>query len=194
MVHLHNTFPLLSPSVLYACRDAGVPVVATLHNYKLACASGDFFRNGTVCHDCAGHLPGRAVLHGCYRGSRAATAPVALSIAAHRGAWRSMVSAYVFISAAQRDLLSGLGLPPRPGLRPAQLIPQRDGPDRPRRPGGGLRRAAGRGQGAAAADGRLGPATWPGRAAARLRLVIVGTGPLGAGDRAGGPRPGRRSS
>ena len=83
---------MLSPSVLYACRDAGVPVVATLHNYKLACASGDFFRNGTVCHDCAGHLPSRAVLHGCYRGSRAATAPVALSIAAHRGAWRSMVS------------------------------------------------------------------------------------------------------
>ena len=59
VVHLHNTFPLLSPSVLYACRDAGVPVVATLHNYKLACASGDFFRNGTVCHDCAGHPPGR---------------------------------------------------------------------------------------------------------------------------------------
>src|ERR1051326_4535626 len=80
VVHLHNTFPLLSPSVLYACRDAGVPVVATVHNYKLACASGDFFRDGAVCHDCAGRLPGRAVLHGCYRGSRAATAPVALSM------------------------------------------------------------------------------------------------------------------
>ena len=43
---MHNTFPLLSASVLYACRDAGVPVVATIHNYKLACASGDFFRDG----------------------------------------------------------------------------------------------------------------------------------------------------
>ncbi len=53
VVHVHNTFPLLSASVLYACRDAGVPVVATLHNYKLACASGDFFRDGVVCHDCA---------------------------------------------------------------------------------------------------------------------------------------------
>ena len=54
VVHVHNTFPLLSPSVLYACRDAGVPVVATLHNYKLLCASGDFYRAGAVCHDCAG--------------------------------------------------------------------------------------------------------------------------------------------
>src|SRR5262245_34836497 len=54
VVHIHNTFPLLSPSVLYACRDARVPVVVTLHNYKLLCASGDFFRAGQVCHDCAG--------------------------------------------------------------------------------------------------------------------------------------------
>ena len=55
---MHNTFPLISPSVLYACRDAGVPVVVTLHNYKLACASGDFFRDGGPCHDCAGGYGG----------------------------------------------------------------------------------------------------------------------------------------
>src|SRR5215470_9775788 len=54
VVHIHNTFPLLSPSVLYACREAEVPVVVTLHNYKLLCASGDFFRRGEVCHNCAG--------------------------------------------------------------------------------------------------------------------------------------------
>ena len=47
VLHVHNTFPLLSPSVLLAARDAGVPVVATIHNYKLLCASGDFFRDGT---------------------------------------------------------------------------------------------------------------------------------------------------
>ena len=48
VVHIHNTFPVLSPSVLYACRDARVPVVITLHNYKLLCASGDFYRDGAV--------------------------------------------------------------------------------------------------------------------------------------------------
>jgi glycosyltransferase involved in cell wall biosynthesis len=111
VVHIHNTFPLLSASVLYACRDAGVPVVATLHNYKLACASGDFFRDGVVCHDCADGPPVGAMRHGCYRGSVAATAPVALASVAHRRAWRTMVAAYACISASQRDLLRGVGLP-----------------------------------------------------------------------------------
>ena len=110
VVHLHNTFPLLSAAVLYACRDAKVPVVATIHNYKLACASGDFFRQGAICHDCSQGLPVPALWRGCYRGSRIATAPVALAIGAHRKAWRSLVAAYVFISASQRELLSGLDL------------------------------------------------------------------------------------
>src|ERR1700677_533561 len=48
VVHVHNTFPLLSAAVLYACRDARVPVVATIHNYRLGCANGTFFRGGTV--------------------------------------------------------------------------------------------------------------------------------------------------
>ncbi len=111
VVHVHNTFPLLSASVLYACRDAAVPVVATIHNYRLVCASGVLFRQGTVCHDCLHHLPIPGVLHGCYRGSRVATAPLVVANVAHRKAWRALVSAYVFISAAQRDLHGGLGLP-----------------------------------------------------------------------------------
>jgi glycosyltransferase involved in cell wall biosynthesis len=131
VVHVHNTFPLLSASVLYACRDSGVPVVATLHNYKLACASGDFFRQGAVCHDCAGRLPLPAVLHGCYRDSRAATGPVVLATAAHRQAWRSLVSAYVFVSAAQRDLLAALRLDPSRVFVRHNLIPAGPGPRRP---------------------------------------------------------------
>lgn len=111
VVHVHNTFPLLSASVLQACADAGVPVVATLHNYKLLCASGDFFRDGRPCHDCAGTAGGAGVVHGCYRGSRLATAPVAAGTLVNRRAWRTLVSAYAFISAAQRDLMAGLGLP-----------------------------------------------------------------------------------
>jgi glycosyltransferase involved in cell wall biosynthesis len=111
ILHVHNTFPLLSPSVLLAARDADVPVVATIHNYKLLCASGDFFRNGSICHDCAdgGLRPG--MRHGCYRGSRIATVPVAAGLALNRELWRSSVSAYVFISAAQRDLMAALALP-----------------------------------------------------------------------------------
>jgi len=88
-----------------------VPVVATIHNYKLLCASGDFFRNGSVCHDCAGGRLSPGVRHGCYRGSRAATVPVSIGLVSNRHLWRELVSAYVFISAAQRDLMTALNLP-----------------------------------------------------------------------------------
>jgi glycosyltransferase involved in cell wall biosynthesis len=111
VVHVHNTFPLVTPSVLYACRDAAVPVVATLHNYKLGCANGALFRDGHVCHDClaGSSLPG--LIHGCYRGSPASTAPVVLGSWLHATAWQTLITAYVFISQAQQDLLAPIGLP-----------------------------------------------------------------------------------
>ncbi|MEU4198308.1 glycosyltransferase [Kribbella sp. NPDC026611] len=108
VVHVHNTFPVLSPSVLYACRDAGVPIVITLHNYKLLCASGDFLRDGKVCHDCAGGSPVPAVQHSCYRGSRLATATTVLNTRSHRRTWQNLVSAYLFVSDSQRKLLAGM--------------------------------------------------------------------------------------
>ena len=128
VVHVHNTFPLISPSVLYACRDAGVPVVVTLHNYKLACASGDLFRDGSPCHDCLGGRTMPAVAHGCYRGSRLATLPVAMSLGLHRRTWRQLVSAYIFISAAQRDLLADLDLPDDRVFVKHNFVPDVEGP------------------------------------------------------------------
>ena len=177
VVHVHNTFPLLSPAVLYACRAAAVPVVVTLHNYRLACASGTFFRDGTICHDCAHGPPAPAVLHGCYLGSRAATLPAALAITAHRPAWKSLVSAYMFISASQRDLLAGLGFDPGRVFVRHNLIPYRSVPEAPREPAvvyaGRLTEEKGLRLLMAAWDGYLrGPGS-PG-----LRLVIAGAGPL----------------
>ncbi len=126
VVHVHNTFPLLSAAVLHACRDAGVPVVATLHNYGLACANRAFFRDGAVCHDCADRSPVSSVLHGCFRDSRAATVPVAIATAAPHRAWRSLVSAIILISASQRDLLRGVGLPEDRVFVRYNLITRRD--------------------------------------------------------------------
>lgn len=180
VVHVHNTFPLLSPAVLYACRDESVPVVATIHNYRLACANGTFFRDGAVCHDCAQRVPVPAVVHGCYRESRAATVPVALAMSLHRQAWKSMVSAYVAISASQRDLLRGSGLAPDRVFIRYNLIPPRSQPRTTRTPtvvyAGRLDEAKG---------ARLLMAGWdqylresagePG-----LNLVIAGGGELGA--------------
>ncbi|WP_410561720.1 glycosyltransferase family 4 protein [Amycolatopsis sp. cmx-4-61] len=111
VVHLHNTFPLLSPSVVAACADAGVPAVATLHNYTMVCPPGTLHRDGRICTECVGGSPLPAVQHGCYRGSRAATLPMAASMVANRRRWWTGVSRFFCISAAQRDLLVSAGMP-----------------------------------------------------------------------------------
>lgn len=177
VVHVHNTFPLLSASVLYACRDARVPVVTTLHNYKLVCANGMFFRRGTVCHDCTRGLTVRAVVHGCYRGSHAATVPVALAKSLHGQAWRSLVSAYLFDTAAQRDLHRGVGLAPDRVFVRYGRIPRRSRPRTARTPtvvyAGRLDEAKGVRLLMAGWDCYRGNSGEPG-----LNLVIVGGGPL----------------
>jgi glycosyltransferase involved in cell wall biosynthesis len=177
VVHVHNTFPLLSPAVLYACRDESVPVVITVHNYRLMCAAGSFFRDGAICQDCVTGPAIQAVRHGCYRDSRLATVPIFVSNRTHRQAWRSMVSAYIFISAAQRDLLSGLGLPPDRVFVRHNMIPRREVPPSVREDivlfAGRLEEAKGVRVLMSAWDRYLARTPSP-----SLRLVIAGTGIL----------------
>ncbi|KOG08337.1 MULTISPECIES: glycosyltransferase [Streptomyces] len=112
VVHVHNVFPLLSPAVLAACADVGVPVVATLHNYTQVCPPGTLHREGRPCTECVGSavsLP--AVRHGCYRNSRLATVPLAVSLSVNRRRWWSGVERFFCISAAQRDVLVRSGMP-----------------------------------------------------------------------------------
>jgi glycosyltransferase involved in cell wall biosynthesis len=178
VLHLHNTFPMLSPAVLSAARDVGVPVVATLHNYKLLCASGDFFREGAPCHRCAAGSLAPALTHGCYRDSHAAVVPVVTGLAAHRERWRRLVSAYVFISQSQRRLMAGLDLP-----HDRVFVCHHGVPVPP--PGGPRERQIGYAGRLDEAKGvPLLLAAWDAfRASApdsRLRLVIAGDGPLGS--------------
>ena len=113
VVHVHNVFPLLSPAVLAACADADVPVVATLHNYTQVCPPGTLQRDGRPCTECVGSVvPLPAVRHGCYRDSRLATVPLAVSLAVNRRRWWSGVDRFFCISAAQRDVLVRSGMPP----------------------------------------------------------------------------------
>ncbi len=83
LVHIHNTFIQISPSILSACQELGVPVVQTLHNFRLLCPAATFFRNGTVCEECLQSL-WSSVRHGCYRESKTETAMAALMLAIHR--------------------------------------------------------------------------------------------------------------
>lgn len=84
VVHVHNTFMMMSPSVFAACREAGIPVVQTLHNFRLFCPAANFLRDGKPCEECAQHSLLRGIGHGCYRDSKAATATVALMIQVQR--------------------------------------------------------------------------------------------------------------
>jgi glycosyltransferase involved in cell wall biosynthesis len=113
VVHVHNTFPLLSPSLYWACAAAGVPVVQTLHNFRLACPQAMFLREGRVCEDCLGRLPLPAVRHGCYRGSRAQSAVLAGMLVLHRGlgTWQHKVARYIALNDFCRDKFIAAGLP-----------------------------------------------------------------------------------
>jgi glycosyltransferase involved in cell wall biosynthesis len=115
IAHFHNTFPLISPSAYSACREAEVPVAQTLHNYRLLCPAATFFRAERVCEECLDKtLPWPAVLHGCYRGSRAQTATAASVLAIHRWlkTWREQVNVYIALTEfAKRKFVEG-GLPP----------------------------------------------------------------------------------
>jgi glycosyltransferase involved in cell wall biosynthesis len=113
VAHFHNTFPLISPAAYYACREASVPVVQTLHNYRLSCPAATFFRDGKVCEECVEHSLWRGVRHGCYRNSSVVTATVALMLTVHRslGTWTNLVNCYIALSAFSRRMLVEGGLP-----------------------------------------------------------------------------------
>lgn len=114
VVHLHNTFPLISPAVAHAAAREGVPVVQTLHNYRLLCPNGLLYREGRTCEECLGReLRWPGVVHGCYRGSRAATGVVAGMLLTHRtiGTWSRRVDAYITLSNFARQKFIEDGLP-----------------------------------------------------------------------------------
>lgn len=113
IVHVHNLFPQLTPSIFDACLDEGVPSVLTLHNYRLGCANALLFRDGHPCEECLGGSAFNAVRHGCYRGSKAGSAVVAAMIAYHRraGTWRNKVSRFIALTEFARDKLVAAGLP-----------------------------------------------------------------------------------
>ncbi|MFI7213005.1 glycosyltransferase family 4 protein [Micromonospora maritima] len=111
VLHLHNPYPLLSPWVVRTAHRRGVPVVQTVHNYRQVCSSGLYFRDGVICQDCRGRALGvPAVVHRCYRNSRAQSALMATTLAVHRPTWRS-VDRFVALTTAVADHLRDYGIP-----------------------------------------------------------------------------------
>lgn len=111
IAHFHNTFPLISPSSYYACHDARVPIVQTLHNYRLLCPAATFFREGRVCEECLGrNVAWPGIMHGCYRGSWTATGAISGMLAFHRAlhTWTQKVDLYIALSEfARKQFIAG---------------------------------------------------------------------------------------
>jgi glycosyltransferase involved in cell wall biosynthesis len=111
VVHFHNTFPLISPAAYHAARAEAVPVVQTLHNYRLLCPNAMLMREGRVCEDCLGRaVPWAGAARACYRESRAASGVTTLMLATHRalGTWKEAVDVYVALTEfARRKFVEG---------------------------------------------------------------------------------------
>jgi glycosyltransferase involved in cell wall biosynthesis len=113
VIHVHNTFPLISPSIYWIAAQMGVPIVQSLHNFRLLCAQATFLRNDKPCEDCLGKLPWRGVTRKCYRGSAAQSAALVSMLALHRsiGSFRDKVARYITLSEFSKQKFAEGGLP-----------------------------------------------------------------------------------
>lgn len=130
VVHVHNTMPIVSPAVFHVAKQAGAVTVSTLHNYRLLCPAANLYRSGRVCEDCVGKLlawPG--ILHGCYRGSRAATATVAGTVMAHRllGTYAHKVDLFVALTDFAKQTFVRGGVPADHIVVKPNFLPQDPG-------------------------------------------------------------------
>ncbi|MGD0749794.1 MAG: glycosyltransferase family 4 protein [Anaerolineales bacterium] len=106
IAHVHNTWMMLSPSIYYAFQKANIPVVQTLHNYRLLCPNALLFRKNKVCEDCMRFpIPIPGILHKCYRGSIAQSALMTAMLTYHRviHTWRNQINCYIALSDFSRN-------------------------------------------------------------------------------------------
>jgi glycosyltransferase involved in cell wall biosynthesis len=115
VAHVHNTWFAQSPSVIEGFRRARVPVVMTLHNYRIACISGNLFRDGRVCEDCIGGSALSGVRHRCCSDSALVSVVAAGGIEVHRRrrTWQDDVDLFLCLTEQSRDLFVAAGLPPQ---------------------------------------------------------------------------------
>lgn len=84
IVHVHNTHMIISPAVFYAAKKCNVPVVMTVHNFRLICANAMLYRDGKPCEECVGHSLWKGVNRSCYRNSKVQSAMIVLGNVIHR--------------------------------------------------------------------------------------------------------------
>ncbi|GJI94048.1 glycosyl transferase [Duganella caerulea] len=175
LIHFHNTYPLISAAPYWTAARRAIPVVQTLHNFRLLCPQAMLLRQGRSCQECVGRVPWRAVLHGCYHGSALRSGVAAAALSTHRllGSYRRRVGAYIALSRFSRELFIAGGLPAaRLHVKP-NFVGDSGAPPAGPRDGGLFVGRLSEEKGVAvllAAMTRLG--------AGRSRLTLVGDGPM----------------
>jgi glycosyltransferase involved in cell wall biosynthesis len=177
IAHVHNTWFSLSPSVLAALDRFGIPVVMTLHNYRLLCANAMLLREGKPCEKCVGDHPWHAVRHRCYRDSTIASAAVATTIAVNvaMNTWARHVRVFIAPNEFARQRFIKGGLPADKIVVKPNFVPDP-----------GPRAAPPSRSNIALFVGRLFPEkgahvlleAWERSRGHQLQLVIVGEGPM----------------
>lgn len=112
VAHFHNIFYVITPAAYFACKDEGIPVVQSQHNFRLLCSNGLFYRQNKVCEDCLDKSLWQGVYHGCYGNSRVLTAFIAGMLMDHwkKGTWEHMVDIYITASRFGRQKLIDAGI------------------------------------------------------------------------------------
>jgi glycosyltransferase involved in cell wall biosynthesis len=114
VVHVHNTLPLVSPSVYWAASRAGAAVVQTLHNFRWLCPQGTLLRDGRICESCVGKVPWRAIQHRCYRDSAVQSAVMSATYGLHTalGSLHQQADRIVALTDFARNKFIEGGFPP----------------------------------------------------------------------------------
>lgn len=108
IVHVHNTLPLISFSAYYAAKHCNCALVQTIHNFRLLCPNGIFYRDDHICEDCLNSLA-CSIQHGCYRNSKFQSALVACSLWFHRKLGTFLLpDAYIALTDFNKNKLSAL--------------------------------------------------------------------------------------
>jgi glycosyltransferase involved in cell wall biosynthesis len=113
ILHVHNTFPLISPAIFWATAKTQTATVFTLHNYRIYCGSATLMRDGQPCHKCLdSKSPFLALYHRCYRKSFFATIPMAIKIASHRilNTFNKHVDRVIALTDFQGQMMVGAGI------------------------------------------------------------------------------------
>lgn len=116
IVHVHNTLTLISPAVYYAALSMNIPVVQTIHNFRLLCPGATLYREGHICEECIDFNLKCAVKHNCYRNNKLQTLACVINTYFHRmtGIYRKIN--YICLTEFNKEKLLRLNKPSKKKL------------------------------------------------------------------------------